>query len=298
MKKSTFKNNAEGRSFLLDWNAALIKLNQRNLQMLEVDTSFGKTCIHALNHGRTDTEKLVIFPGARTCGMFWDLDAALDELIHFSVYLVEVNGQPSLSEMYCPSMKNDDYGKWGAEILNALSIDRCNLAGASLGGIIAMRTSILAKNKVKKIILLNPAGLQPFSMKWKNLWYNILPILSPTIKNIRKFAEYAVFHPDTHVLKGEKEKLFYEYMLYVLQQFHFKGEYPAQMKSEELKKVTSDCYLLLGDQDSLFPYEKSKKAAETYLSSLKEVKIFEGVAHGIETYRPAIRHLAEIILKN
>ncbi|MBK6527207.1 MAG: alpha/beta hydrolase [Crocinitomicaceae bacterium] len=58
---------------------------------------------------------------------------------------------------------------------------------------------------------------------------------------------------------------------------------------DELKKVQVPTYLLEGDKDILFPFQKSIANAKEQISSIKDVIVFENVGHGIETYRPASR---------
>ena len=54
-------------------------------------------------------------------------------------------------------------------------------------------------------------------------------------------------------------------------------------------------YLLLGDQDLLFPFQKSVDHAKRLIKSLKEVKIYTNVGHGIETYGKALNYIGDQI---
>jgi CHASE3 domain sensor protein len=63
----------------------------------------------------------------------------------------------------------------------------------------------------------------------------------------------------------------------------------------QLSQVTVDTYLLEGDKDLLFPYQKSIDNAKEKIESLKDVQVFENVGHGIETYPKAISYIGRVI---
>ncbi len=67
---------------------------------------------------------------------------------------------------------------------------------------------------------------------------------------------------------------------------------------KQLKDVKVQTYLLEGDKDLLFPFQKSINNAKNHLSSLKEVKVFENVGHGIETYSKAMNFIGTRIAEN
>jgi pimeloyl-ACP methyl ester carboxylesterase len=64
---------------------------------------------------------------------------------------------------------------------------------------------------------------------------------------------------------------------------------------EQLEDVKVDTFLLVGDKDLLFPYQKSIDNAKRKIKTLKETKIYTNVGHGIETYDKAINYIGEKI---
>ena len=64
-----------------------------------------------------------------------------------------------------------------------------------------------------------------------------------------------------------------------------------------LKDVKVETYLLEGDKDLLFPFQKSIDNANKHISFLKEVKVFDNVGHGIETYEKAMNYIGQKISK-
>lgn len=293
--RSSFKDPEKDLLWLNQWVSELEKNNNRQYQRIELTTSLGKTQVWGLNLENPALEPLVIFPGARTTALFWDFDRGLDQLgKDMRIYLVETNGLPNLSDGNSPDIKGLGYGEWAVEVLNALNIEKSYVAGASFGGLICMKLGIVAPEKIKAAFLLNPGCLQAFSLTFKNLYYNLLPIFSPSRKNVSKFLDKAVFCKPTHQLSAASEKLIIDYEVFALTRYLDKTQKPYYM-DEQLEQVKVATYLLEGDQDLLFPFEKSISNAQAKLRNLKEVKVFPNVAHGIETYAAAIHYIGETI---
>jgi pimeloyl-ACP methyl ester carboxylesterase len=293
--RSFFKDEQHDRAKFELWVSKLEKNNQRRYDRIKVNTSLGKTAVWGLNVNDPTLETLVIFPGARTTSLIWDFDRGLDNLkSNFRIFMVETNGLPNLSDGNSPEIKSLDYGHWANEVFSQLKIEKAFIAGASFGGLICMKLAITNPEKVTATFLLNPGCLQPFSLKLKNLYYNILPLISPSEKNIRKFLDNAVFCIPNHGLSKESEQLLVDYQVLAINQYKDKTQKPYYM-SEQLANAKVSTYLLLGDKDILFPYESSIANAKKYLKNLKNVKVYKNVGHGIETYDKAISYIGERI---
>lgn len=290
--RSSFKDPVQDTAWFNTWASEIERSNNRKYQRIEVQTSLGKTHIWGINTERKGLEPIVIFPGARTSVLFFDLDKNLDNLSQFRIYLVETNGLPNLSDGATPDIKSPDFGHWANEVLDHLKLEKVFIAGASFGGLICMKLAITNPERVQAAFLLNPGCLQMFSMSLKNLYYNLLPIISPKRKNIIAFLEKAVFCKPNHQLSQKAYDLLVDYELFALTRYNDKTQKPYDM-GDELGKVKVDTYLLVGDKDLLFPFEKSIHNGKTRISSLKDVKVFENVAHGIETYAPALQYVSE-----
>ncbi len=294
---SGFKDEKNDLAFFENWVCQLESANGRKYERFELLTSLGKTHVWGLNTTEENLETLVIFPGARTTSLIWDFDKGLDNLNQrMRIYLVEPNGLPNLSEGNTPDIKSLDYGYWANEIFEKLNIESAFIAGASFGGLICMKLGIVKPEKVKAAFLLNPGCLQPFSLSLKNLYYNLLPIISPTEKNVDKFLNKAIFAKPNHQLSPKSEKMLVDYEVFAISRYGDKTQKPYYMDSE-LKDVQTETYLLLGDQDLLFPFQKSVDNAKKHLKTLKEIKVFPNVGHGIETYDKALNFIGSTIKK-
>ena len=295
IRKSRFKDEKSDRSYFENWVSRLETANKRTYERIVVETAIGKTHVWGLHTKEDHAETLVIFPGARTSVLFWDLDRGLDQLNQpLRIFLVETNGLPNLSDGATPDIKSLDYGHWAAEVMDKLGIDKAFVAGASFGGLICMKLGIVRPDKIKAAFLLNPGCLQPFSMKRENLYYNLLPIINPTRRNVAKFLDKAVFSKPVHQLTAQAEELVIDYEVFAIKRYRDRSQKPYYM-NEQLAGVKADTYLLEGDKDLLFPFRNSINNAKKHLKTLKDVTVFENVGHGIETYAKAMNYIGDVI---
>lgn len=85
-----------------------------------------------------------------------------------------------------------------------------------------------------------------------------------------------------------------DYEVFAISRYKDKTQKPYYMDSQ-LADVKVDTYLLEGDRDLLFPYQKSIDNARKHITSLKDVRVFEQVGHGIETYPKAMKYIGVAI---
>ena len=195
IRKSYFKEPTIDLPRFESWVSQLEKLNRYKYEKITIQTSLGKTKVYELNSDKTNTETLLIFPGFRTTSLIWDLDKGLAPLAKkYRIFMVETNGQPNLSDGNTPSIKSLEYGEWGKEVFDALGIEKAFIAGASFGGLVCMKISICIPDRIKAAILLNPGCFRFISLGYKNMYYNLLPIVNPSSKNITKFLNQIIFH--------------------------------------------------------------------------------------------------------
>jgi len=293
--KSYFKDKKKDIAYFESWVKKLEKNNERQYERYEIETSLGKTHVWGLYTNEEHLDTVVIFPGARTTALIWDFDKGLDNFNHkMRIFMVETNGLPNLSCGETPDIKSLDYGFWADEVLEKLKIEKTFILGASFGGLICMKLGIVKPEKIKAAFLLNPGCLQPFSLTLKNLYFNLLPIIKPTEKNVLKFLDKAVFSKPNHKLSELSEKMLVEYEVFAISRYKDNTQKPYYM-DKQLEEVKVDTFLLEGDKDLLFPFGKSIVNAKRQIKKLKEVKVFNNVGHGIETYEKALNYIGEQI---
>lgn len=291
---SSYKSAAD-KQFVGDWIKKVQTLNNSFYEKVSVHTSFGETIVHTFNRERGELEPLFILPGARTFGMYWDLNDNLKPLKRdFRLYLVDVIGQPGLSSGNSPDVKTDEFGRWICEVLDALSLDKTNVAGASFGGLLSMKLANVAPERILKMILMNPIGLSYISLAPSSLFNNLLPIISPSLKTVNRFLDKIILGGAEN-LTGPRREMLAEIILQTLQKFNFKADYPYKMGESELTGWSVPTYLIVGDRDGLIPYRKTVQLAEKHVKNLKEVHILKNIGHGIELAEEPMRILADIL---
>lgn len=283
MKTSCFLNELQAREFLTNWNNSIIQRCGRAWKSEFVPTKWGKTHVLHLHAEQEHLPALIIFPGARTSGLVWELDNAMEKIKNHRIFLIDVNGQPTLSDGNCPDMKKGELGEWASQVMDALHLEQAHIAGASFGGLISLQLAVHSAKKVQSIALLNPAGLASFSMKPKNMFQNLRPLLTKKRRHVESFIQSIVLYAPEHQLETEAFQKLADYQHYVILHHRFKGDYPARQPDQLLKGIQQPCLLLLGENDPLFPWQKSKKRAEKHFTKKPVVQILPGIAHGIET---------------
>lgn len=288
-KRSFFKDQEKSATWFAQWVSQLEQLNNKRYDRIDLQTSLGKTHVWALNTQDTQAETIIVFPGARTSSLFWDFDNNLKLFEkNYRLFLVETNGLPNLSDGNTPDIRSAGYGEWALEIFDQLSVKQAWIAGASFGGLVCLKLCQVAPERIKAAFLLNPGCFQPFSLSAKNLYYNLLPILWPSNRNVLKFLDEAVLCKPNHDLSPAYKKLLVAYELYAITQYTDNTQKPYYMKGE-LGEIETAIFLLVGNKDLLFPYKQSIANAQEELGSLREVIVLPNVGHGIETYREAMQ---------
>lgn len=294
-RQSGFKDVLKDVQWFDNWAHQVEVHNNTKYQKITVFTLLGKTTVWGINTNNDTLPALVVFPGFRTSALFWDIDRGLDVLRpHYRIFLVETNGQPNTSDGYTPDIKGNGYGLWAAEVLGGLGLTKASIAGASFGGLVCLKLCLVAPELVDKVFLLNPGCLQAFSLSPKNLFYNLLPIIIPTRANILSFLRKAVFYKDKHKVSKAAMELLVDYEQFALTRYRDRTQKPYPMTYEELSGIQSDVYLLLGENDLLFPAKKSMRIARENLKTLKGIYTLAGVGHGIETKKEAMAIIKQI----
>jgi pimeloyl-ACP methyl ester carboxylesterase len=85
-----------------------------------------------------------------------------------------------------------------------------------------------------------------------------------------------------------------DYEVFAISRYKDKTQKPYYM-DKQLEEVMTETYLLVGDKDLLFPYQKSVENAKRQIKTLKETKIYNNVGHGIETYDKALNYIGTVI---
>jgi pimeloyl-ACP methyl ester carboxylesterase len=279
--RSKYKHE-NSRRWLETWLKDVLRTNNLQYERLEVETFLGRTSVLAKNREREDLEPVIFLPGGRTCGIFWDINNNLAPLYDdYRIFLVDVNGQPGLSDGNAPLIDSDGYGRWLAELAAGLNLTAANFVGASFGGSLIMKLGEHKNDLIKRAVMCNPAGFVNISFNPRNLFYLSMPLLFPSKRTIMSFLDKLVLHRD-FVFRTEKREQIAEFLLYTNMYFQMNTENPRPFGDETLKKLHAPTYLILDRDDIFIPPVKTEERAARLLPNLVETVWLEKHGHGIE----------------
>ena len=139
-----------------------------------VPTTYGPTFVRM--SGPEAGAPLVLLHGAGGSSLHWLPNiAALSK--HYRTYAVDIVGDLGRSVHTRDLGSADDYAAWLDELLDALDLEHdINLVGLSYGGWISARYALHAPERLRKVVLLAPAGtVAPLPFSW--IWRAILVAL-------------------------------------------------------------------------------------------------------------------------
>lgn len=280
---SRYKDPLQAVHFNDQWAQALQQLNGLWLHPHTLTTDWGQTRVWIHTPQRRIYETIVLFPGFNTSSLVWLVGQGINSLSkNYRLCLVDINGQPGFSEGMSPKPGTDEYGHWSRQVLKQLGSSRATLIGHALGALICLKACRVAPELIKKVILVNPAGLQPLSLSLALLRYYVLALRGPSYASLQAFLREAVFSPLAPPLNPAQEKLLIEFQCHTLNCFELPPWWHQTLAREELVSVQTPVYLVLGAQDKLYPYQASLSRATQHLPSLVSVTVLPKLGHSLQ----------------
>lgn len=237
---------------------------------LYVDTSFGKT--HIIRTGDPANPPLLLVHGSNGCAPI-ALECYPNLASKFQVFAVDVLAQPNKSAPTRLSMKDDAYGKWMHEVIDALELDQVVLAGFSFGGLVILKTLAYKAEKIKEAFLASPAYIVNGN-PLKALFNIFIPMRrymkTQNMKYIEKFLA-EVF--------TDRDEFAVQYLSKVFLHFDMDFTPVPVLRKSEAEKIQTPITLVGAKQDIMFPGPKMLKRAKKLLPSLKQALLFEDSKH-------------------
>lgn len=269
MSRSAMFVSEEKKASISDWYQRFRARVAVPTEARVVDTTFGKT--HALIAGPKEGEPLVVLHGALASSAH-----VLPELGHLletrRVYALDIVGQSVMSEDRRIEVADDSYGRWVVEATRALGLGRYDLFGVSWGGFVALRAAKVAPERVRKLVLLVPAGWVGGSA-WEGLKRVGLPMLMlrafPSEARLRRvFGEiFTTMDADWMPYFGE-----------ALRSYRMDMRVPPVVRPGELDGLSCPVLIFGADDDVSFPGRALIARAQELLPQA-EVELLEGSKH-------------------
>jgi pimeloyl-ACP methyl ester carboxylesterase len=166
------------------------------------------------------------------------------------------------------------YNKWLVEILDYLKIDRVNIIGLSFGTWIAMGFALDHADRIKKIVLISPAGISA-SLRLSLLFNQIRTALFPNESNIRKFVGNSY---------GKSNQIDdFDCDLLAMLMKHCKKNAPALVPAivftdGELSSIQNPLYLIVGEDDIFLDIDKLCERTSRLVKNVK-ISRLKNAAH-------------------
>jgi pimeloyl-ACP methyl ester carboxylesterase len=266
MKTQPVFKTPEGREILLQCYDELLAGWPLPLEKHEVETSYGRTFV--LTWGDPRNPPLVVLHGSMSNSAMWIGEAVLYAK-HFRVFAVDIPGEPGRSEPNRLNLSSPEPEQWLKEVLDGEGIDTVQMAGISMGGLFALRFAAAFPARIKRLILLCPAGVtsQRISFLWKAIKLVIFG------SNGSEGATRLVFG-NANV---PEETITYTRLIST----HFTPVLSVpNIPDAILARVKASTLVIAGDQDVLLDSTKSIKRLEKLLPDVQTVLI-PGVGHVI-----------------
>lgn len=211
-----------------------------------INTIFGKT--HLVSSGSPQSKPVLVLHGAASnAAGCWPLINGLAS--QYFVHAPDAPRQLGKTQPFRLSSWNKDYGKWLADVLDKLEIERVRVVGFSFGGWMACKLAVYAPERIEKLVLISPIGIAPFRFKYllqapaRMVWM----LLSRSDASIHSFAKLIAGPTASNQLIEEMSisaRVF-------LKNFYFQDT-PYRFSATDLRRIVSPTLLLAGRNDSFF----------------------------------------------
>lgn len=243
--KSIYKNEKAKASILALYDRQLQELGVP-FQDLYVETSFGRT--HLVECGCFSKQPLLVFHGGNATTAY-NLKFCSFLFPHFHIYAVDTIGHPGKSDEVSLSARNQDYGRWGCEVIEKLGYKRMACFGGSFGAGILVKMMCVAPERITRSVLSVPAAIRN----------------AASIKSIRMalpMCMYWLTHQEKWFVKCllpmavQEENITPDILATAkcsIDNARIKAIMPQDEKECELKKYKHPVLVIAAEKDCLFP---------------------------------------------
>ena len=207
-------------------------------------------------------EPLVLLHGAGGGAVLWG--SIIDLLSkHFHVIAPDVVGY---GESDKPGALYDKkfFSSWFCRFCDSLNMGKINLLGNSQGGAISIQFALENPDRIKKLILVDSAGLGRWGISPGAMFNMVAANIFPTRRTVQKIVKYLVYKTD-HFPYPDGIDYLVEVIRSTGGKFPFlkgKGRAVAPFSLDELRQIKSPALIIWGAKDRILPLSHGKKGYE------------------------------------
>ncbi|UJW28541.1 alpha/beta fold hydrolase [Saccharothrix sp. AJ9571] len=236
---SIFKTEAGGREILSRYEK-MLESWPVPAERVRVPTREGETFV--LVCGPEDAPPLVLLHGSGSNAAMWAGDVTAWAQ-HFRVHAVDMIGEPGLSAPSRPPLASEAHAWWLDDVLGHFGIQRTAIAGASLGGWLALDYATRRPDRVERLALLCPGGIgrQKVGFLFKALLY-------------KPFGRWGM-HRSIKAIAGvdpRSEPEVAEYLTLTFTHFLPRKDRLPVFPDESLRRLDMPMLVIIGARDAMF----------------------------------------------
>lgn len=239
--------STEGQAKLESWYQQFLKRIPGPVSHRDVLTSTGRN--HVLVAGNPDGPPLVVLHGAlaSSAHLVHELTPLLE---HYCIYAPDVPGQSIRAVPLRLDIKSDAYARWLRDLTDAMGLKEFHLLGVSWGGFVARQAAVLMQDRVKKLVLVVPAGFVNGNLV-PGLTKLMMPMMAyrknPSPERLKKFLSNILTTLDDD---------WFDYMGEAFQSFELDFRPPPLAKPEDFKGYRTPTLVFAAEEDLSFPGDK------------------------------------------
>ncbi len=241
---------------------------------LYVDTRHGRTFVIA--GGEPTAPPLLLIHGASSNAVSWIGDVAAFSR-HHRVYAVDTIGDPGRSAQNRPPWAGPAYAEWLEDVLGALHAPQASLLGISQGGWVALKFATTHPERVRKLVLLAPAGVAQArpSFLLRAMLFSLLGRRGAQATNRIVFGDAPIAQEAVSFMDAV--------MTHVRPRF----QNMPLFSDDELRRLAMPVLLVAGARDALLPTEKTAARLQQLLPHLQSL-ILPEAGHVLHSLAPEI----------
>lgn len=262
-KGSVYRSVAARREYFEHYDAIVERLAMP-VRTMSVPTRFGDTQISI--GGTAEAKPLLVLPGMSICGPL------MLEFFHFLagdrlLISPDLIGQPGLSEDRPFSPRDNAYGKWLIDVLDALEITTIDIVGPSFGGAIALDLAALQPERIGKLALIVTAGLTPSIP-----YVRVYTPLFVTWLGYRYLPVKSILQAISSPMCRKWEPPYLDYLDLVIRTSSYWRHRPAGVFAEgQFKDVLEPVFIAFSRRDHLLPFKPTRALAHKVLPIAQEM---------------------------
>ena len=153
--ESIYKSEKDKQKFLELYDRKLASLNLKYEEKF-VETFAGKT--HVIAAGDADLPPVVLLHGINA-GSPVALEAVKNLSAKYRIYAIDTVGQAGKSAETRLPINDESYGKWLAEVFDALKLKKAPVIGVSYGSVLLARLMAYQPERIEKAIFVVPIAI-------------------------------------------------------------------------------------------------------------------------------------------